>query len=420
VKAGRGTELVTRDYVHDPLRLWDRGDKRIMQARLQVAMDGAYSSSISENQRRQTAARRAQGHMTGGPRPFGWKRVEYVVPLTGETRTCWRENQLDPVECDYIRRAVEDVINGVSLEEIARRWNADPISKRPVGKGWRGSTVHKVLVAPRIAGLVQVPKPREGIRYPEFGMDDDGKPVVGKWPAIVDLATWERCRATLRTRGFSGRQAPRRYVLLTSMVVCECGVTMRRNRRLLVSGVYHDTWRCRAEPPVTPGCGNWIDGGDGDELPDLDSPVEPRNVEELVLGLVLRRFDTGELPALIQARQSGGDVDAVQRELAELRAHRLEYEEQARHDRRPPAETNRYLAGLDADERALTDRLGNLTRLGLATEFAGTPGALRAAWPELTLSQRRALVAAALEDDGKVHIARGRRWRQTFDPRRVA
>lgn len=401
-----------------PLSLTDDTARDLPLTQIKVLFAAQEVAKMRERQKRHMAGVRREGRWTGSPRPFGWKKLPLIDQVTGkqasdskgQLRWTWRIDQLDTDEADCIREAVKAVLDGASLQEIAKRWNADARAKQPRGsRGWTGNTVRAVLVSPRIAGLVPAPRgdgPRQAIHLQEWERE-------AIWPVIVDRESWERCRAILLARTRTARH-PRRESLLTGLVFCgQCGEPMYR-------GGWNDVryWRCRGDEPGLHGCGKVAIKAvlDTDRLPD--PAAEPRGLEDFVLTFVFDSFDTGDLWALIADRDSSEERAQIQSELADLRRYREETKGLMRQRRIGPRDGADILAGLDADERRLTDRLGSLSSVGKAVEFAGRPGMLRQAWPRLTLRQQRQMISAALEG-GRITVRSARGKGGRFDPQRV-
>lgn len=110
--------------------------------------------------------RASSGSWSGGARPFGWES-------DGVT--------LRPGEADLIRAATRDVLRGVSLSAVARRWRESGVTTAR-GKPWIAQAVRDVLLRPRNAGLRQ----HRGV-------------VVGSgdWDACVTPEEWHAVRRLL-------------------------------------------------------------------------------------------------------------------------------------------------------------------------------------------------------------------------------
>ncbi|MGH3450932.1 MAG: recombinase family protein [Haloechinothrix sp.] len=113
---------------------------------------------------------------------------------------------LDLVERERraIRDAARDVLTGVSINEIARRWNAEGL-RTAAGREWVHVTVRETLKRPSLGGVIE----------------HDGKP-VGKLDGepILDRDTFERLRALFAGRK-RGRVVGERYV---GTGILRCGV----------------------------------------------------------------------------------------------------------------------------------------------------------------------------------------------------
>jgi site-specific DNA recombinase len=133
---------------------------------------------------------RAGKRTGGGSRPFGYRIIRHD---RGEgARRRWRivGEELEPAEADVVREAVSRVLRGESLRSIAFDFNKrgiKPAGGKKNGESkidkWQGSTLRRVLISPRIAGL----------------REHNGE-VVGKavWPEIIDEATHDRLVGLLK------------------------------------------------------------------------------------------------------------------------------------------------------------------------------------------------------------------------------
>lgn len=150
------------------------------------------------------------GKWSGGRRPFGYEKDGMTI--------CESEAAL-------VRQGYADVLAGVSLSEISRRWVAAG-GLTTQGKQWRPTSVKDVLTNPRHAGLRRYMPGAEQIaakrRNPEAG-------VIGKasWPPLVDEATW-RAAVRILSNPARHRSTPGK-ALLTGVIVCGvCGSGLRR------------------------------------------------------------------------------------------------------------------------------------------------------------------------------------------------
>jgi site-specific DNA recombinase len=144
--------------------------------------------------------------------PFGYKIIRHDLGEGGRRRFRIIGEEIEPAEADAIKEAASRVLREESIRSIAFDFNDRGI--KPVGGGrWVGSTLHRMLVSPRIAGL----------------REHNGE-VVGDaaWPAIIDRATHDRLVGLLddpsRRRENFGR--PRVHPLVGLVYCASCGGKM--------------------------------------------------------------------------------------------------------------------------------------------------------------------------------------------------
>lgn len=174
-----------------------------MVARIKASVDAAEAKRISE---RMKAALRHKAQ-SGEPRvtshrPFGW------LP-DGKT--------LDPVEAPFIREAVEDLLAGVPLNHIKKRWESLEVKTPSGGSIWHWSTLYNVLTSWRIAGF----RTYNG----ELVRDENGEPVVGAWTPIITLEEREKLLLQFKARSLTKKRSGK--YLLSGLLRCgECGMSM--------------------------------------------------------------------------------------------------------------------------------------------------------------------------------------------------
>jgi DNA invertase Pin-like site-specific DNA recombinase len=334
-----------------------------LNARIQVGLAANESDIKSERTRLSQQGKRDRGDPHGGPRPFGW--------LALEGHPSWDPRQHDPVEAALIRQAVDDVLAGAGVNEIARRWTAAGV-KQPRGVlGWHPATIRSLLTSPRNAALVT------------YGGD-----VVreGNWPPIIDRERFERICAELDQRGSRFSPVRRRRTLLSGVLVCGlCGSLLMhggsgpRERRDGSRKPSAKVYRCKKGPGAT-GCGC------------MQIAAEP--LERDVTEALLAYLDREDLAALAGATESG-EASTLTRELAELDRDARETADLAAGGKIRPADFARYSSGVDGRRQALRQRLARLSSTSALEPYAGKVGALRAAWPSLSDDQRRSLIAGA-------------------------
>jgi DNA invertase Pin-like site-specific DNA recombinase len=338
-------------------------------ARLLVSVARREAEGIAMRVKRQKQQRREAGLPHGGRIPFGWQ--DLMTP--------------DPVQARAIGEAITAVVAGASLYDVAARWNADPALGRRMGSTpWSGNDVGKVLTAARHAGLV--------VKDGEVATDAEGAAIPAVWPAIVPRELWDESRAVLASRA-TGVGVPRRRGWLSGLVRCAaCGSKLTRSN----SGA-RPIWRCWKERG---GCGG---------VSIVAAPMEAVVREALFLTV-----DSPALRAAVGARDDQG-VGELRRELTGIDRQRSELVA-AFAEGGSAAVLRQATDALEGRRRRLTAELGQRTQRSPLERFEEA-GVLRAAWPDLTVDQQRAIVAAVF-DGITVAPAVGRGCR--FDPDRVS
>lgn len=345
-------------------------------ARVMVAVSAQESDHKSDRVKRAKAQARERGRPSGGVRAFGWR--DGLTP--------------EPREAELLSRAADHILAGGSMMDIAREWIALKMQRPQSGRSnWTAETVHQVLTNPRNAGLVAhrqriaTPNGRHARYEPPRILEG----VAAAWPAIIERERWERLQAVLERRG-AGNRVPRRGSLLTGFLRCGiCGSRMvRTGARANTKGETH-AWRC----PTYSGCGR------------VSISAEP--VEEVLVAVVLARLDSEVLPAadtgdaalLDELRRAESDQVAALKSLEEGRIDFAMFE--------------RVSTALERRRADLERKIRVNPRPALPFD---EPGAVRQVWPELTIDQRRAILAEFVE---KVSIAPSRRGYPRFDPSRL-
>jgi site-specific DNA recombinase len=121
--------------VHGDIDL-SRPDGRAM-ARILVTIAQKESDDKSRRLKLVLGAQAAQGLSHGGRQPYGWNPDRVT---------------LHPVHSQNVRQLVDWAFQGVSLSEMARRFNTEKIPG-PQSPRWDGSPIGRMLTNPRLAGL---------------------------------------------------------------------------------------------------------------------------------------------------------------------------------------------------------------------------------------------------------------------------
>jgi DNA invertase Pin-like site-specific DNA recombinase len=348
-------------------------------ARIMGAVAAKSSDDTSRRIKRKLDDVAAEGRKHGGNRRFGYSPDGMTIV---------------PKEAQLLKAAARDVLAGATLNEIARGWNAAAVgTPQKPGAKWSGTTVKQVLTGAHQAGL----RRHRG-------------EIVGRgiWPAIFSRAEHERIVAALdgtRVRN------PVRSSLLTGLVRCgNCGEKMTRNGSQPNGSRGHvGTWRC-AKRPGYPNCGQMS--------------VTATPLEDLITEAVLLRLDGPALGQLLSSSPSVEQDDEVAQELAEAEGRLTELAELYADGEINKVEWMKARAKLEDRVTAARGRLYRRDQSGVLSAYA-KPGALRAAWPDLDVDRRRAVISAVVEsvtvnaanrrgpvfDDSRVDVA----WRDRAD-----
>lgn len=333
----------------------------LLVARIKGAVAAEEARKIRERTRRKKTEIAETGLPAGGGRrPFGY-RPDRLTP--------------DPLEADTLCLAAARVLAGDPLAAIVRDLNRD--GPPPVHGGiWRTNAIRKALTAPRTAGLRQ----------------HQGR-VIGDaaWPAILDRATWERVRAVLTHPDRRHNATARRY-LLTGILACHCAQPMCGRGRY--TGTRHHSYWC---PRTRGGCGTAI----------IADPLD-----QYVTGWVLEYIDSDELAQHLHVGDDQHLLDEIAGCEARLETLAVEWADDQITRGEWAAARQTLTARIDAARRRLvhsqeTDRVARL---------AGRGSDLAAAWPQLTVDRRRAIIAATVDT---ITIGPAVRGRGFFDPDRV-
>ena len=164
-----------------------------LTADLLAAVARSEIETKADRQTRAALQAAEEGRWVGGRRPFGFEPDGMTV----------RES-----EAKAVRDAYEWLLDGVSLRQIAHRWNSagfDTPQGRRTGPDaqWIGSSVSRCLRKARYAGL----RSRRG-------------EIVGPavWPALVDRDTWAAAQAVMNNPNRRPTRGDQR--LLTGLAVC--------------------------------------------------------------------------------------------------------------------------------------------------------------------------------------------------------
>jgi DNA invertase Pin-like site-specific DNA recombinase len=322
------------------------------------------SEAKSERLRAKHAELVDRGRWKGGPRPYGYRP-------TGEGGL-----EVDEQEAAVIRAAAHRVLAGDSLHAVVQDLNDRGVGTAQ-GARWRTQTMRRILTAWTVAG-----------RREHKGAD--AGPAV--WPAILDTETHRRLRAVILDPS-RYREAPARVSLLAGGIArCgRCGSKLVTQRRTTGKRVYV----CLRH---LGGCGR------------LSIQADP--LEALIVEATLRLLDGPELAEAMagtDARDDHAEEVAARARMDEL----AEMWASGEISRSEWVTARQTLEGvLKASER----RTATDARRSMLAAYKSEGGALRAAWPDMGLDRRRAVVAAVVD---RVTVQPTDQRGPRFDPTRV-
>lgn len=301
----------------------------------------------------------------GGTRPFGFEADRVTV----------RES-----EAELVREAARRILAGDSVRGVCADWNRRGVAS-VTGARWQQSVLRAMLMSGRIAGW----REHRGVLV-----------APAAWPAIVERATVDRLRLLL---GDPARRTTtpdaRHYLLSGGSLRCGlCGGALRARPR-----VDHVRRYVCPSGPMYEGCGG---------IAILAEPLE-----ELVGARVLDVLDSPVVED--QARRlAQGDTDGL---VETLQADRHAAEQLALdYYRDRLIGRDEYLVARRALEARIETARRRLAESSGDRVLESVRGLARQRWPEIGFDQRRAILAALIED---VTIGPGRRGLNHFDPSRV-
>ena len=312
----------------------------------------------SDRQKRAHLQAAEQGRRVSGARPFGYKTDGVTV----------REP-----EAQAVRDAYQLLLDGVSLGQIARRWNAAGLYTPQGSHLWTGATVGTCLRKPRNAGL----------------RAHNGE-IIGEavWPALVDRETWHAALAIMKDPNRLSPRGNQRMLTGAALCgVCEGPIHVGGNKG-------HAVYRCATSTG------------------DFSRAAEP--VDEFVSEVTIARLSRPDAAAL-WARQKGPNTAELVHEADQIRT-RLDGLAEAYADGTLPMSAVRKSS--DKLKQRLSDiegRLAEAKGLPKAVRAVATAGDVRAAWEALDMDSRREIIRAL----AVVYVEPPGQGARHFDPETV-
>lgn len=184
-----------------------------MLARIVGSVARQESEHKAERQRTANMKRAAEGDWSSTRRCFG-----YAL-----------DGQVLEAEAQWIRQAAADVLDGKSLRQIAREWNAAGVSSVR-GAEWNTSRVKRILTNPRYAGV----RTYRGTVA-----------AAGKWEAIIDADTHAGLLAVLRDASRGGAVSYERKYLGSYRYRCgRCGAPLHHTVNTQRDGKSFSRYAC--------------------------------------------------------------------------------------------------------------------------------------------------------------------------------
>lgn len=321
--------------------------ERIVRKKLQLAQDGAFS---------------------GGPVPFGWRKVEGQLVI------------VEP-EAAEIRRSIQGFTAGRSIGFIVKDLNSRGIKTRR-NQLWTSTAVRNMLLRPTNAGLSAY---RGEIMGPSI------------FPAIITEDEWRATASALKHPSRLTQNGNKVRHLLAGLMLCgKCGQAMQTSSRRGSGGQVH-YYKCRTQ-------------GQGHAFQNA-APVEEM-IAEVVVGM-LSRAENAE--GLAPHRESDDAAELRQRAIT-LRSRLDEAANSFAEGAITAKQMGIISARVNADLEAVEDHLAALRSGNVLAGRTGSPQAVRAWWKAAGIEDRRAVIDALMT----IYVDPVRKAApRKFDPERI-
>ena len=318
-------------------------------ARTLAAWDAAEAERTAERVTRAKKQTAEKGGYRGGRRPFGYE-VDGMTPR--------------PDEASALAQGAKDLLAGISLNEVVRRMTALGLATTS-GKPLDGTSLRRILLRPRNAGLIEV-----------------GGQVTGRaaWPAIVPEDQWRGVRAVLTDPHRRTSPGSKRRWLGSGLYACSvCGSGLRSHS----SPGRRPSYVCPEGRHVA---------------------RDAQTLDAFVQRVVAERLAAPDLADLLAPPPA--DMRADQTLAASLRVQMDEVAEQCGRGAITPAQMAIASRGLSARLEAVEARLARHYRTGPLRVLAAAPAA-DVAFLDAPLEVRRQVIVALAD----IVVTPGRRGR---------
>jgi site-specific DNA recombinase len=333
-------------------------------------MQARILGSVARHEGEQKAARlrskfdqmAANGDAPGGRAPYGYDR-----------RPSEPGYFINEAEAAHVRWMAEMVLDGRSLMWIAKASDDKGVPTKQ-GKPWHHSTVRAIVIGPAVAGL--------RIHRREIAGE-------GSWEPVLDRATWEAARGILADPRRK-RQRPAESYPLSGLLRSGNGVR-------LVGRAYDspDGRRTRAYKTAA-GVRPFVQ-------------VDANKVEELIFEVILQHFDQVSLDAGSETL-TVPEIETVEHEIDELAQLRGE----------GVIELREWLAAREPLLRRLETAKAAAPKMRKPDLLLTKKGALRKAWPDLGVEDRRRILASAISHVTVLPAGGRGRWAKVSDRIEIA
>jgi site-specific DNA recombinase len=303
------------------------------------------------------------------------ERLEHRLTTGGLIGYGYTDGKVDEAEAKLIKEAVERVLANEAMYGIVADWNSRGVPTKGGKKPWSATVLRRILLSPRIAGL----------------LCHNGKMLgAGAWEAIIEPETRDKL---IRLFSAPGRfhQGSTVQHLLTGVLTCgPCGSSM--NHKLSDRGV--GKYFCRH----CFGC-----------------TITSDDLETLVIESALDTLDGPALAARMEQHAESGAATLIA-EIEAAEADKLAFARDLGKGEISVDEWKAFKEPVVARLRALNARLRAEHEVSVLDTWLGRGEALRAAWETLSVDQRRAIIGSLFPS---IVIGPAVRGRNRFDPSRV-